>query len=77
MKFIQLRDGIAVRKTDIISVEKLSEGGSRVWTQSASYDCPFLYDSILQLLEVEDIEETITSNKDNGRNLFGNQHWAG
>ena len=57
MKFVQLREGIAVRKSDIVSVEKLDDGGSRVWTNSASYDCPFLYESILQLLEIEEAKK--------------------
>ena len=77
MKFLQLRDGIAVRKTDIVSVERLDEGGSRVWTTQTSYDCPFLYESILQLLEIEDIEETVAKEKDDRTNFWGNQHWVG
>lgn len=76
MKFVQIKDGVAVRKSDIVSVERLDQGGTRVWTLNTSYDCPFLYESILQLLEVEDIEEKIQQPVDR-TNLFGNQHWAG
>lgn len=77
MKFLQIRDGVCVRKSDIVSVERLDVGGSRIWTTGTSYDCPFLYESILQLLEVEDIEETITSDKKDNINLWGAQHWVG
>ena len=78
MKFLQLKDGICVRKSDIVAVERLDEGGSRVWTMRASYDCPFLYESIIQLLEVEDIEETITQQTTlPPNNLWGSQHWRG
>ena len=76
MKFIQLKEGVAVRKSDIISVEKIETGGTRVLTLNTAYESPFMYESILQLLEIEDIEETIESSPDKV-NLWGAQHWAG
>lgn len=74
MKFIQIKEGIIVRKKDIVSIERLEDGGSRVSTINASYDCPFFYESILQLLETEDIEE---KTQDSNRNLWQGQYFAG
>ena len=76
MKFLQINEGICVRKSDIVSVERLDGGGTRVWTASASYDCSFLYESILQLLEIDDIEETVRETSPTV-NLWGTQHWRG
>jgi hypothetical protein len=75
MKFIQLNQGTSVRKSDVVAVERLEKGGSRVVTTNASYDCPFLYESILQLLEWEEIEERVEEKSN--KNLWGAQHFAG
>lgn len=74
---MQLKDGVCVRKSDVVAVERLDEGGSRVWTTNTSYDCPFLYESILQLLEVEDMEEKVINEKSPSNSFWGSQHWAG
>lgn len=78
MNFIQIREGVAIRKSDIIAVEKLDSGGTRVLTLNTAYECPFLYDSILTLLEIEDIETKVTEQQSNPSvNLWGAQHWRG
>lgn len=77
MKFIQLKPGVLVRKSDIVAIEQLEDGGCRVLTLNTSYECPFYYESLMPLLETEDIEETISVQKQDRINLWGNQHWAG
>lgn len=76
MKFIQIKDGILVRKSDIVAIERLDNGGCRVLTLNTSYDCDFYYESLMPLLETEDIEELVEKKAPNN-NLFGTQHFAG
>ena len=80
MKFIQLKEGIFVRKSDIVAVEELEEGGSRVLTLNTAYDTPWMAESILQLLEIEDVEERVKSEaelKPMTVGLFQGQYFAG
>ena len=57
MKFISITPNISIRKDEIIAVERNEHGLSRVVLENGSYDSDFPYETILQLLEVPDIEE--------------------
>lgn len=59
MKFISLRDGTSVRKDKIILVERLENGGTRISTDTESIESIFPYESILNMLENDGIEERI------------------
>lgn len=61
MKFISLRDGTSVRKDRIIMVERLELGGTRITTENTSVESIFPYETILQLLENDAIEENISN----------------
>ena len=77
MKFIEIADGISVRKEEIICVERMNEIQSRVTTEYGSYESNFSYSTILALLEMDNIEEKVAESPNRTMNLFGNQHFAG
>lgn len=79
MNFLQVKDGISVRKSDIIAIERMEDGGTKVLTMNTMYECPFLYESILTLLEMEDLEEKVASNPQQQpfAGMWGTQHWRG
>lgn len=78
MKFIQIKDGVCVRKSAIESIERLETGGTKVFTNSAVYECPFVYEAIRQLLEIEDIEEQVqVKAPPAGEGSWGSQFWRG
>lgn len=57
MKFIRIRDGISIRKCEIESVESIPTG-TRLRTAFNSFETPFSYESVLELLEKEGEDET-------------------
>ena len=59
MKFISINNDISVRKEEIIAVERTENGLARVVMENISYDTNFPYETILQILEIPDIEEKI------------------
>lgn len=77
MKFIEISEGVCVRKEDIVSIEKKLTGGSRIATETRIYESDFHYDTILQLLEMEKIEEKVSHVGADTVNLWGSQHWRG
>lgn len=79
MTFLQVKDGVSVRKSDIIAIERMENGGTRVLTMNTMYECPFLYESILTLLETEDIEERVVAPQTQQpfAGMWGTQHWRG
>lgn len=62
MKFIQVREGLSVRKEDIESVEKINDLKSKIVTRFNEYEVNFPYKTILSILEMEGIEERMTEN---------------
>ena len=62
MKFISINNDISVRKEEIIAVERTENGLARVVMENISYDTNFPYETILQILEIPDIEEKIKEN---------------
>lgn len=82
MKFIEIKKGFSVRKDEIIAVIEKSDGRSFVKTNEGSYESDFSYSTILQLLEMEKIEETIAANSRNSYappagDVFSGQYWRG
>lgn len=80
MKFIEIREGISVRKDEIVSVERQENGVSRITTENQSFESNFPYETILKILEMDGIEEKLVNRMNvvnDGTNLFSNQHWAG
>lgn len=61
MKFIAIKEGFSVRKSDIESVERINQMKSRVVTRFNSYEVNFPYETILKLLEIEGIEEKVST----------------
>lgn len=61
MKFLAISKDFSVRKDDIICVERGEEGGCKIHTLITTYDSSFPYESILQLIEMEKIEENISN----------------
>lgn len=61
MKFISLNDGVSVKKSEIIMVERIDGGGTRITTASTSTESIFPYETILAMLENDMIEENISN----------------
>lgn len=81
MKFIQLKDGVSIKKDQIIMIERLEEGGTRITTDALSVESIFPYETILSLVENDAIEEMIKKSVARETlpdvNLWGQQHFAG
>lgn len=78
MRFIELKDGVSVKKEDIIMVERIDTGGTRVTTENTSIESIFPYETILQLLENDAIEENIRNTASPaGRTQGPLQFWRG
>lgn len=77
MKFIEISDGVSVRKEEIICVERMEETKSRVTTEYGIYDSNFPYQTILSLLEMENIEEKVSKSALPSNNLYPYQFFAG
>lgn len=73
MNFIEIKEGVSLRKSSIISVEKVNDKTIRVETDKHMYTSSFSYETILKILEADD------SNKYSGRwnGTGNNQHFAG
>lgn len=59
MKFLALKDGTSIRKDKIVMIERLEQGGTRITTDTTSIESIFPYETILQMLENDGIEEQI------------------
>lgn len=77
MKFIEISDGLSIRKDRIVSVKRDVDGSSIIKTDEGSYETNFSYSTILSLLEMEKIEEKVSSVGPDTVNLWGAQHWRG
>ena len=77
MKFISLADGISVKKSEIIMVERLETGGTRVTTENSSVESIFPYETILALLENDAIEESFASRGTPAQQSGALQFWRG
>ena len=77
MKFISLSDGISVKKSEILMVERLPLGGCRVTTESTSTESIFPYETILALLENDAIEESFASRGTPAQQSGSLQFWRG
>ncbi len=79
MKYLELKPGINVLKTEVIGVEAIDEMTCKILTSIGSYDCIYPLWRILMLLEQPDIEEKLipTQTSVDRVNLWGNQHFAG
>jgi hypothetical protein len=62
MKFIAINSVVSVRKDEIMAVERSESGLCRVILENTSYDSEFPYETILQMLEIPDIEEKVSDN---------------
>ena len=51
---------MSVRKDEIIAIERTEEGLCRVILENTSYNSEFPYESILQLLEMPNLEEKMS-----------------
>jgi len=51
MKFIEISDGISIRKSDIEAIKKREDMFSVVYTKNREYEASFPYIMLLQLLE--------------------------
>lgn len=69
MKFIQVKDGFSVRKSDIESVERIDSLKSSITTKFNTYEVNFPYETILKLLEMEGIEEKLSENSETNQLL--------
>lgn len=74
MKFIEVRDGLYIRKEEILAVEQ-KESGSTIFTEAMIFDSNFPCSTIVSLLEMDNIEEKVANKPID--NLWGVQHWAG
>lgn len=78
MRFLAITENISVRKDEIVAIERVESGLARVILENGSYDSNFPYETILQLLEIPDIEEKV-SQKMSLQEAFHNpkQYFAG
>ena len=75
MKFIEIKEGICVRKDDIIAIEALTPMSSRIILENITYDSNFSYYAIKQLLEMDNEIENKMSEPPAVN--FSGQHFAG
>jgi hypothetical protein len=60
MKFVEIREGLSVKKDCIEALEKTEDGNCRVITQGNTFDSTFPYESLRALLGMPDIEEKLS-----------------
>lgn len=84
MNYIEIKEGIRVKKSAIEFTEDLPDGGCRVATINAVWECGWPSEAIWDLIQAEEIEERIKSKESlynnpttSSNNLFGAQHWNG
>ena len=81
MKFIEVKEGVCIKKDEIIMIERIDGNGTRITTESTSVESIFPYETILSLLENDAIEEQIknkvTEVPRETFNMWGGQHFAG
>lgn len=80
MKFIEVNNGINIRKSDIIGIENIDEMTCKVITNIGAYDSAYPSWRILMLLEQPGIEEQLSpvvQETPDRVNLWGAQHFAG
>ena len=73
MKFIEIKEGVCVRKDDIIAIEALTPMSSRIVLENTTYDSNFSYYAIKKLLEMDTEIENKISEVPN----FNQQYFAG
>lgn len=59
MKYLSITENRSVKKDEILSVERSESGLARVELLTGFYDTNFPYETILQMLEIPDIEEKV------------------
>lgn len=63
MKFIEIKEGVCVRKDDITAIESVTSMTCKVIIDNnLTYESHFSYRAIRQLLEMDGIEEKINNN---------------
>ena len=78
MKYIELKPGINILKSEIIGIEDIDMMTCKVLTSIGAYDSIYPSWRILMLLEQPDIEEQLMQPETPDRvNLWGKQHFAG
>lgn len=79
MNYIEIKQGIKVRKSAIEFTEDLENGGCRVATINSTWDTDFPSAIIWDLIGREDIEEKVAEQtpKQPFEGMWGNQYWAG
>lgn len=78
MKFLSINENVSIRKDEIIAVERDDIGLARVVTNNGVYSTDFPYETILQLLEVPNIEERLSENMTRAEAFHKpQQYWAG
>ena len=71
MKFVEIREGICLRKEDITAIEATADMGCKVYIGSVSYDSIFSYNSLKALLEMSnDVEEKASTYKQESGQYF-------
>lgn len=79
MKYLEIRPGINISKSQIVGIESIDETTCKVLTSIGAYDSIYPSWRILMLLEQPDIEEQLVNPQTpvDRVNLWGNQHFAG
>ncbi len=73
MKFVEIKEGVCLRKEDITAIEATADMGCKVYIGSVVYDSIFSYGSLKALLEMSnDVEETASNYQQES-----GQYWAG
>ena len=78
MKFLKITDSLSVRKDEIIAVERRPDFGCFVLTQGRLFESDFPFETILQLLETPELEESMSRSMTLAQ-VYNNpmQFWAG
>ena len=81
MKYLEINDGVSVKKDEIILIEKIDDFSCNLTTESGIYECRFPYMTLLQILEsdVEDKKEDYSAEIVNQLQLLNknSQYFAG
>lgn len=79
MKYLEVRPGINVLKSEVIGIEDIDMMSCKILTSVGAYESIYPSWRILMLLEQPDIEEQLMKPQTpiDRVNLWGHQHFAG
>lgn len=76
MRFIEIADGVSVKKCEVLCVMRLDEFRSKVVMEYGEYESNFSYGTMLKLLEMDNGGDDDSGNSPT-TNIYPRQFFAG